>query len=148
MEQAVFTTLCMLTDGNGNVLVQERKGAAWPGIAFPGGHVEPGESFTASAIREVREETGYTMDHPLLCGIKQFQRDDGSRYVIFLYKADQFHGELVSSMEGKVFWVERSAFPHLNLAHDMLAMLPLFEDDKTSEFCYVEDHGEWKVQIV
>ncbi|MCM1065934.1 MAG: 8-oxo-dGTP diphosphatase [Eubacterium sp.] len=148
MEQAVFTTLCMVSDQNGNVLVQERRSGAWQGIAFPGGHVEPGESFTRSVIRELREETGYTLEDPLLCGVKQFQREDGSRYVILLYKAYRFHGELHSSEEGDVFWVKRSELPRFDLAHDMLAMLPLFEDDSKSEFYYYEDCGEWKYQII
>lgn len=148
VEQAIFTTLCMVSDRKGNILVQERKGETWQGIAFPGGHVELGESFTYSVIREVKEETGYTLDNVLLCGVKQFQRDDGSRYVIFLYKADQFHGELRSSDEGLVFWVKRNDIPKLNLANDMLSMLPLFEDDNKSEFLYYEDHGEWKYKIV
>ena len=34
MESAVFTTLCMITDENGNVLVQERRGVKWKGLAF------------------------------------------------------------------------------------------------------------------
>lgn len=148
MEQVIFTTLCMVSDKNGNVLVQERRGGAWQGIAFPGGHVEPGESFTCSVIREVEEETGYTLEDPLLCGIKQFQRDDGSRYVILLYKAHSFHGELHSSEEGSVFWVKRGEIPELDLARDMLVMLPLFEDDSKSEFYYYEDHGEWKYRII
>ncbi len=40
MEQAIFTTLCMVYDNQDQILVQERKGTAWDGIAFPGGHVE------------------------------------------------------------------------------------------------------------
>lgn len=40
----------------GKVLVQERKKQDWPGIAFPGGHVEAGESFTEAVIQEVWEE--------------------------------------------------------------------------------------------
>jgi 8-oxo-dGTP diphosphatase len=41
----------------------------WPGVAFPGGHVEKGESFTDTVIREVQEETGLTISSPRLCGI-------------------------------------------------------------------------------
>ena len=74
-EMAEFTNLCMVSDGNGNILVQDRKNPDWPGITFPGGHVEPGESFTDSVIREVFEETGLTIENPVLCGVKQFQSD-------------------------------------------------------------------------
>ena len=52
-EAAIFTNMCMISDGNGNVLVQDRRDPDWPGITFPGGHVEPGEAFADSVIREV-----------------------------------------------------------------------------------------------
>ena len=126
MEQAIFTTLCMMSDKNGSVLVQERVGGRWSGIAFPGGHVESGESFTKSVVREVEEETGYTLENPRLCGIKQFPTDEGARYVILLYKADRFHGTLRSSDEGRVFWVRRDEIERYELVHDMAEMLPLF----------------------
>lgn len=148
MEQAIFTTLCMVSDIDGNVLVQQRIGGRWPGIAFPGGHVEPGESFVCSVIREVEEETGYTVENPRLCGIKQFPTNDGSRYIILLFKADKYHGELHSSCEGKALWIRRDEMQNYNLARDMLRMLELFEDDSKSEFYYFDDDGEWKYKIL
>lgn len=33
----------------------------------------------ASVIREMREETGLTIEHPTLCGIKDWMREDGTR---------------------------------------------------------------------
>jgi len=51
-EQAIFTVLIMVSDGSGNLLMEDRNDPGWPGICFPGGHVEPGEAFTAAAIRE------------------------------------------------------------------------------------------------
>lgn len=65
-EKAIFTNMCMVYDETGNILVQHRKNPDWPGITFPGGHVEPGESFTGSVIREVQEETGLTVENPVL----------------------------------------------------------------------------------
>lgn len=148
MENVVFTTLCFISDAEGNVLVQKRTGGNWPGIAFPGGHVEPGESFTRSAVREVYEETGYTMEDPRLCGIKQFPLEAGGRYVILMYKSSQFHGEFHSSAEGDVFWIRRDKIHEYNLAPDMLAMLEIFENDNKSEFYYYEDDKEWKYEII
>ena len=52
-ENVEFTNLCMVRDG-GRVLVMDRKKEDWPGITFPGGHVEVGESFTEAVIREAR----------------------------------------------------------------------------------------------
>ena len=99
-EQAIFTNLCMVYDHSGNILVQDRKDPSWPGLCFPGGHVEPEESFVESVIREVWEETGLTIEKPKLCGTKQFQTKKGERYVVFFYKTDRFSGALKSSDEG------------------------------------------------
>lgn len=33
-------------------------------------------------IREVKEETGLTIQSPQLCGVKQFQDKQGARYVV------------------------------------------------------------------
>ena len=53
-ETVEFTNLCMVRDSD-RVLVMDRKKEDWPGITFPGGHVEAGESFTEAVIREVKE---------------------------------------------------------------------------------------------
>ena len=43
-----LTNMCMVADGT-KVLVQNRVKPGWTGITFPGGHVEPGESNSATA---------------------------------------------------------------------------------------------------
>ena len=146
-ERAVFTNMCMVTDCNGNVLVQDRLNPDWPGITFPGGHVEPGEAFTESVIREVREETGLTVEDPVLCGTKQFQTKSGARYVVFFYKASRFHGILRSSDEGKVFWLPRAELPNQRLAPDMMEMVRVMESESLSEFYYEKIEGNWKCTL-
>ena len=87
-ELAEFCVLCMLSDGNGNVLVQDRNDPGWPGVCFPGGHVEEHEPIVDAVFREMKEETGLTIKHPQLCGVKEWINEDGSRYVVFLFRAD------------------------------------------------------------
>ena len=146
-EKAVFTNMCMITDGCGNVLVQDRLNPDWPGITFPGGHVEEGEAFTQSVIREVREETGLTIDNPVLCGTKQFQTRTGARYVVFFYKANKYHGQLRSSEEGKVFWLPRKELPKQKLAPDMMEMVQVMESEDLSEFFYQKIDGKWQYTL-
>ena len=64
-ETVEFTNMCMICDGS-RVVVIDRKKRDWPGITFPGGHIEPGESFTDAVIREVQEETGLHIRSPQL----------------------------------------------------------------------------------
>ena len=144
-ESAIFTNMCMISDGKGNVLVQDRRNPDWHGVTFPGGHVDPGEAFTHSVIREVFEETGLTIENPLLCGIKQFQTRRNERYVVFLYRADRFSGSLRSSHEGEVFWIPREKLPEYPLAPDFMDMVRIFETDDLSEFFYT---GDWGVQLL
>ena len=147
-EQAIFTNMCMISDGNGNILVQNRRNPDWPGIAFPGGHVEPGESFTAFVIREVFEETGLTVENPVLCGIKQFPTREGARYVVLFYRADRFSGELRSSDEGEVFWIPREELLSYPLVEDFPEMVKVFESEELSEFYYYKEQNQWLMKLL
>ena len=104
-ETVTLTNMCMVYDDAGNVLVQDKVDKKWSGLTFPGGHIEKGESFVDSVIREVYEETGLTIEKPRICGTKDWLRDDGSRYLVVFYKTNQFSGELKSSHEGEVKWM-------------------------------------------
>ena len=147
-EQVILTNLCMVYDREGNILVQDRKDPDWPGVTFPGGHVEPGESFVEAVIREVREETGLTIESPRLCGTKQFQTQQGQRHVVFFYKTDKFSGELRSSEEGEVFWIPRKDLPQYRLPADFMEMVRVFESEDLSEFYYYTEDGDWKYRIL
>lgn len=147
-EPAIFTNMCMVYDHAGNILVQDRNDPNWPGITFPGGHVEPSESFTESVIREVWEETGLTVENPILCGVKQFQTRKGERYVVLFYRADRYSGVLRSSGEGKVFWIPRDTLEQYTLVEYFTEMVQVFEDDSLSEFFYYKENGEGQVKLL
>ncbi len=140
-EEATFTNMCMIRDGD-RVLIQDRRDPDWPGAAFPGGHVEEGESFAEAVIREVREETGLTVSAPRLVGIKDWYAD-GRRYAVLLYRAERFSGTLRSSEEGEVRWVEMAELPKENLAEDMEDMLRVFLEEDLSEFYYRKTETGW-----
>lgn len=61
-EVVTLTNMCMIYDDKGNVLVQDKVDETWGGLTFPGGHIEKGESFVDSVIREVYGETGLTIE--------------------------------------------------------------------------------------
>ena len=142
MEEVELTNMCMVCDGKGYVLVQNKKGdRTWHGWNFPGGHVEQGEFVTPSVVREIREETGLTIENPKLCGIKEFQKEqDGKRFIVFLYVASRFSGELRSSDEGDVFWYPLSELKRSKeLADGFSEMLPVFTSDEISEVFYTNN---------
>ncbi len=143
-----LTNMCMVYRGD-EVLIQNRRPEhGWPGVTFPGGHVEPGESVTQSVIREVFEETGLMLAGPRLCGIKDWIEDDGSRYIVFLYKCDTFSGELKSSEEGEVFWTNRDGLSSMNLSSGMEETFRVFFEDNISELSYYRKNPDMDWQIV
>lgn len=147
-EAAEFTVMCMVYDDGGNILVQERLDPDWPGITFPGGHVERGEAFADAVTREVLEETGLVIEAPRLCGVKQFQTKDDARYVVLFYKTDRFSGTPTDSDEGRVFWLPRAALHEHTLAHDFARMLEVFERDDLSECCYQRRDDGWQLRLL
>lgn len=146
IENVVLTNMCMIYDGD-KILVQDRLNPNWPGITFPGGHIELKESFVESTIREVHEETGLKISNLQICGIKQWTQKDGSyRYIVIFYKTNKFEGELKSSDEGKVFWINRSEIGNYVVADGFMEMLEVFENDNISENYHWLEDGIWKVQ--
>ena len=144
-ETVEFTNLCMVRDGD-RVLVIDHKKKEWPGITFPGGHVEAGESFTEAVIREVKEETGLRIASPRIWGMKDWV-EDGIRYVVLFYKTEKFDGELISSEEGEVWWEDLKELPNLDLSLDMEDMLRIFLEEDLSEFFYCQDGEDWKYDL-
>ena len=144
-EVVELTNMCMICDAAGNVLVQDKKNSSsWHGWNFPGGHVEPGEYVTPSVIREVREETGLTISHPHLCGVKQFPLEEG-RYIVFLFETEEFEGDLRSSEEGTMHWIDERELSKVNLVEDFEDLIEVMLDDELMEFQYVIEDGEWLV---
>lgn len=142
IEEVVLMNMCMIYNDS-EVLVQEKVDDDYSGITFPGGHVEKGESFTDAVVREVLEETGLKISAPQLCGIKDWINDNGTRYVVLLYKTNQFNGEVKSSDEGKVYWVSLDEIDKSKFAYGMEKMLEVFENDDLSEYFFRKIDGTW-----
>ena len=118
----------------------------WPGLTFPGGHVESGESFTASAIREIYEETGLSVRNLVPCGVVHWAEKTGNRrYIEFLYRTSDFSGNLVRQTdEGSVFWMDlENLCRSEKLSHNFNLYLPLFLNDNCSELFFEWDGAAW-----
>ena len=141
-ERVILTNMCMIRSGT-KVLVEEKITPEGKGIIFPGGHVEEHEPVVDSVIREMQEETGLTIEKPELCGIKEWINEDGSRYIVFLFRADRFSGEVTSSSEGRVFWMEMDDVLKTNWIWGMDGLMRIFRDGALAEL-FLDSADGWK----
>lgn len=148
MEKVELTNMCMIYDNNGNVLVQERN-KNWKGIAFPGGHVDKGESLVASTIREIFEETGLTISNLELCGIKNwYDHDKDYRYMVFLYKTNQFKGELTEFCnEGRNFWMPFNKLKKTQLSSSFDVSIDVIYGSEATELFYEYIENQWVKKV-
>ena len=84
----------------------------WIGV---GGHFEADESPEECLLREVKEETGYTLTSWKYRAIVTFVSGDGVTVYMSLFTADGFTGEQIACDEGELKWVDKKEIDRLNL---------------------------------
>lgn len=84
----------------------------WIGV---GGHFEYGESPEECVLREVKEETGYTLTSYRYRGLVTFVFADVEMEYMSLFTADGFEGEPIECNEGVLEWVDIEDVWKLNL---------------------------------
>ena len=62
-----------------------------------------------------------------------------------MFSATEFEGELISSEEGEMHWIDKSDIPSLDTVEDLQEMLEVMLNDNLTEFQYVIEEDEWKV---
>lgn len=109
----------------GRVLLVQRAKPPLGFWAFPGGHLEAGETLEAGAARELREETGLEAEIRGLVGLYDVIRHDAggrllAHYVIACYWGVALPGEAVAASDAAaVLWAQPDALAGLTLAPNM-----------------------------
>ena len=125
--KVILTNMCMLYKEDGSFLVINRKKQDWPGINFPGGHVEDEESIPESVIREMKEETGYDLHSVEECGYFEWNvPKENVRHLAILFRSKDFSGDIHPSKEGEVLWMKEEDLKGKALSLDF---------DKVLEIC-------------
>ena len=66
-------------------------------------------------VREVKEETGYTLTSYRFCGIVTFVSGNGVTEYMHLFTADGFEGEPIACDEGELEWVDIDKIESLHI---------------------------------
>lgn len=98
----------------------------WIGV---GGHFEEGESPEECLLREVREETGFTLTSWKFRGIVTFTQEGYGTEYMCLYTADGFEGQMKECEEGILEWVKKEELLKLNLWKGDLIFLKLLKNN-------------------
>ena len=94
-------------------------------------------------ILEEWDENRFYIKEPKLYMIKDWMKDEETRYIVLLYKTDKFEGIVTSSEEGDVFWLTLDEMKQRKLAYGMDKMLEVFLNDNISEYFFFEENGKW-----
>lgn len=125
----------IIFDNENNILLQKRADVNLWGI--PSGHVEPGETVTEAAIREVFEETGLQVEILRLIGVYSdpksqiFKYPDGriTHFVTCCFQGKITGGKISTSSPETL---EVKFFPINKLPSNILKMHPNWLDDALS----------------
>lgn len=132
-----LTNMCMIIDKiNNKILVQNRLKNDWPGLTFPGGHVENGEGIIPSTIREIKEETGLDIKNLIPCGfVSWYNKENNERCLVFLFKTYDFNGKLINTYEGINKWMTLEEIKNGDMAPDFKEILSVFlKEDNHQEY--------------
>lgn len=129
-QKIILTTMIMLENEKGEILVENRVKSDWPGLTFPGGHVEDDEDIIQGAIREFSEETGLTLlDIKNVGYIEWNVIEEKIRHLSILFKSNKYIGTIHSSKEGKVFFVKKKDINNYPLSNDFDKILKIMFKD-------------------
>lgn len=142
-----ITTMCAVFNKQKVLMINRIK--SWKGWAFPGGHLECGESIIDCMKREILEETGIIIIIPIFKGITNiYNTVNYKRHIIYNFVCYDYAGSVKTRCdEGEIQWVDISELKLLTMAEGMEYRIPLFLENSRQEL-YIEwdeKHGYTKV---
>ena len=115
------------------ILIGKRKGNYAPWYSIPGGHLEEGESFVETAIREVKEETGISIHQLEVIAVTNnldTYKKEGIHHVSVILLTKDFTGEPQIMEPNKCeewIWIDPNNLPQ-----------PHFDASEYAVKCYLE----------
>ena len=140
-EPAVWATILFVIRDNRILLIHKKRGLGAGKVTGPGGKLDPGETLSECAQRELTEELGVVAHEVTFSGELLFQFVDGLALHVTVFRTDGCEGEPIESDEAAPLWFPVDEIPYHKMWADdylwmplMLAQKPfvgrfLFDDD-------------------
>jgi 8-oxo-dGTP diphosphatase len=123
----------IIINDEGKVLIGKRKGAHAQYYSIPGGHLELGDTFEYTAVREVKEETDLEINAPKVIAVTnnlETYKGEGKHYISVHLLVTDFSGDLKNMEPEKCeewLWSDPDDLP-----------MPHFDASKRGIECYLE----------
>lgn len=104
------TVLCYLEKDEQYLMLYRNKkkddvnAGKWIGV---GGKIEPGETPEGALLREVKEETGFTLKAYRFRGVVEFRSDIAQPESMYLFTATGWEGTPIPCNEGELRWIPK-----------------------------------------
>lgn len=146
----IRSTLCYIrSNGNCLMLYRNKKkddpnAGKWVGI---GGKVEQGETPDECLVREVREETGFTLTNYHYHGVVEFRNDKWPDEDMYLYSSSYYQMPEINCDEGDARWIPEDEVLSLDLWEgDRYFLEPLLAGDMSINL-RLTYHGDELVSV-
>lgn len=145
------TTLCYIERGSQYLMLHRTKRKndmnqdKWLGV---GGHFEPGETPAQCLLREVREETGFTLTEYRYRGIVHFRSDRDPAEDMHLFTATGWTGAQQVCDEGDLEWIEKSHLMELTVWEGDRIFLRLLDENAPFFHLTLKYHGDCLTEAI
>lgn len=139
------STLCYLVDSDRLLMLRRKKEPFSGHWTAPGGKIKPGESPLDAVVREMNEETGLHIVEPRLKVVCSETGETHYNWLLFIFRAHRYTGEIVASDEGELKWLPLDQLDHQRLPDVDRHILPFVLDDAVEpsyvRVVYDEEHN-------
>jgi len=145
----ILATLIYVTEGDRTLMLFRNKKVGdlhtqkYNGV---GGKFELNESPLDCAKRELKEETGLTLERAVFKGHLLFPKFDKEKrdWLVFVYRVDKFSGELIDCNEGQLQWIDNNKLLQLPLWDGDIHFLPFIHQDLSFDGVFFYEDGHLK----
>lgn len=119
----VLSVKVVIQDARGRVLVLRRSASSKANAGkweFPGGKIDPGETFDAALIREVDEETGLRVALRRVLGAAEYELPDRKVAYLIMEGAADSEQVRLSPEHDDFAWVQRSKLAEIDFPAEFL----------------------------